>query len=60
MGFVEFVVFVLPQWAVGALNLYWIIRLGVRHGTLDACRIDRVDERIARIQADTGRSGDLQ
>ncbi|MBC2934480.1 hypothetical protein [Nocardioides sp. zg-1228] len=39
-------------WTFPAAVLYWIIRLGVRHGTLDAYRIDRTDQRIAAMQAD--------
>ena len=46
-------VFVVIMWGLTALATYWIIRLAVRHGTLDAYRIDRVDQRIARMQADT-------
>jgi hypothetical protein len=42
------VLFVL-MYGVAALALYWVIRLGVRHGTLDAYRIDRVDQRIAQM-----------
>lgn len=50
MGMVELLVFVLPMYALAAFVLYWIIRLGVRHGTLDAYRIDRVDQRFARMK----------
>jgi hypothetical protein len=46
------IVFVLLTWAVAAFVVYWVIRLGVRHGTLDAYRIDRVDQRIAAMGAD--------
>ncbi len=52
VGGLEMLVFVLPMWALTAFVMYWIIRLGVRHGTLDAYRIDRVDQRIARMQSD--------
>ena len=47
-------VFVVLMYALAALVLYWIIRLAVRHGTLDAYRTDRVDRRIAAMQADIG------
>ena len=46
------VIFVLLTWAVAAFVVYWVIRLAVRHGTLDAYRIDRVDRRIAAMEAD--------
>lgn len=46
------ILFVVVPYALALLALCWIIRLGVRHGTLDAYRIDRVDQRIARMQAD--------
>ncbi|MDR7254523.1 hypothetical protein J2X46_003516 [Nocardioides sp. BE266] len=48
--------FVLPVYGALVFGAYWIIRLGVRHGTLDAYRIDRTDQRIARMQADTQRT----
>jgi hypothetical protein len=51
VGIVEGLVFVLPMWALSAAVLYWIIRLAVRHGTLDAYRIDRTDQRIAAMNA---------
>lgn len=57
IGLVELLVFVLPMWVVAALVVYWIIRLAVRHGTLDAYRIDRTDRRIAEMQADMRRRG---
>lgn len=50
VGFLELVVLVIPLYALAAFVLYWVIRLGVRHGTLDAYRIDRVDQRIARTE----------
>lgn len=31
------------------LLAYWVIRVGVRHGTLDAYRIDREDQRFAEL-----------
>ena len=43
------------MWGLAFLVLYWIIRLGVRHGTVDARRIDRTDQRIAAMQADPER-----
>jgi hypothetical protein len=46
------VIVVLVMWVVPAFIVYWIIRLGVRHGTLDAYRIDRTDQRIAAMKAD--------
>ena len=55
VGVVEFLVLVLPLWVLSAAVLYCIIRLAVRHGTLDAYRIDRVDQRIERMQAAEGR-----
>ena len=55
VGVVEFLVLVLPLWVLSAAVLYWIIRLAVRHGTLDAYRIDRVDQRIGRMKAAEGR-----
>ena len=58
-GVVELLVFVLPVWLLAAAVLYWIIRLAVRHGTLDAYRIDRVDQRIGRMQAAKRSSDDL-
>jgi hypothetical protein len=58
IGFVELLVLVLPVWCFAAFVAYWIIRLGVRHGTLDAYRIDRTDQRIADMKAATrGREG---
>jgi hypothetical protein len=54
VGGVEVIV-VLVMWVVPAIIVYWIIRLGVRHGTLDAYRIDRTDQRIAAMKADTQR-----
>jgi hypothetical protein len=62
IGFAELLIFFVPMWALAALVVYWIIRLAVRHGTLDAYRIDRTDRRIAEMQAATrhrdGVSGD--
>ena len=55
MDAVGLLLFVVPMWAVAGFVVYWIIRLGVRHGTLDAYRIDRTDQRIARMQDDLGR-----
>ena len=55
VGWVELLVFVVPMWAVAGLAVYWIIRLGVRHGTLDAYRIDRTDQRIAAMEEDLRR-----
>lgn len=58
IGFVELLVFFVPMWAFAALVVYWVIRLAVRHGTLDAYRIDRTDRRIAEMKAATsGRDG---
>lgn len=54
-GLEAMLLFVVPMWAFGLFVLYWIIRLAVRHGTLDAYRVDRVDQRIATMQADRGR-----
>jgi hypothetical protein len=54
IGFVELLVFVLPVWCFAAFVAYWIIRLGVRHGTLDAYRIDRTDQRIADMKLPRG------
>jgi hypothetical protein len=48
--------FVLPVYGALLLGAYWIIRLAVRHGTLDAYRIDRTDQRIAAMKADTPRA----
>lgn len=56
VGVVELVVLVLPLWVLSAVAVYWIVRLAVRHGTLDAYRIDRVDRRIERMQADRASS----
>lgn len=55
VGLVELLVFVVPMWAVSGFVVYWIIRLGVRHGTLDAYRIDRTDQRIATMKDDLRR-----
>jgi hypothetical protein len=55
IGLAELLIFVVPVWAFAALVVYWLIRLGVRHGTLDAYRIDRTDRRIAEMQAATRR-----
>ena len=52
---VGLLVFVMPMWVAAAVATYWIIRLGVRHGTLDAYRIDRTDQRIAAMQGDLSR-----
>lgn len=56
IGGVEMVI-MLVLWIIPAVALYWIIRLAVRHGTLDAYRIDRVDHRIARMQANQRAGG---
>jgi hypothetical protein len=45
IGEIELLVVVL---GVPAL-VYWVIRVGVRHGTLDAYRIDREDQRFAEL-----------
>lgn len=55
VGFAELLIFFVPMWALAAFIVYWIIRLAVRHGTLDAYRIDRTDRRIAEMQAATRR-----
>jgi hypothetical protein len=55
IGFAELLIFFVPMWALAALVVYWIIRLAVRHGTLDAYRIDRTDRRIADMKAATRR-----
>ena len=55
MDAVGLLVFVVPMWAIAGFILYWIIRLGVRHGNLDAYRIDRTDQRIASMQVDLRR-----
>ena len=47
--------FVVPMWAFAGFVAYWIIRLGVRHGTLDAFRSDRTDQRIAAMTYDPRR-----
>lgn len=52
IGFGEFALLVLPLWLLFAFVVYWVIRLGVRHGTLDAYRIDRTDQRIAAMRAE--------
>jgi hypothetical protein len=52
IGGLEMLLFVGPMWALTAFAIYWIIRLGVRHGTLDAYRIDRTDQRFARLHAE--------
>ena len=50
VGLVELLLVVVPMWAVAGFVAYWIIRLGVRHGNLDAYRIDRTDQRIAAMR----------
>lgn len=55
LGLVELLVFFVPTWGVAGFVVYWIIRLGVRHGTLDAYRIDRTDRRIVTMQDDLRR-----
>jgi hypothetical protein len=55
IGSAQLLMFVVPVWALAALVVYWIIRLAVRHGTLDAYRIDRTDRRIADMKAVTRR-----
>ena len=55
-GVVPFIFYGLV-YALAALVLYWVIRLAVRHGTLDAYRIDRTDQRIAAMKADIRRRG---
>ena len=47
--------FVVPMWAAAGVVVYWIIRLGVRHGTLDAYRIARTDQGIAAMKDDLRR-----
>ena len=37
-------------------GVYWVIRLGVRHGTLDAVRQDRVEEERRRARPTVARS----
>lgn len=54
IGLFELLLFFVPILAA-AFVAYWVIRLAVRHGTLDAYRIDRVDQRIAGTTATTGR-----
>ncbi|MDZ5662232.1 hypothetical protein SFC79_10690 [Nocardioides sp. S-58] len=54
-GLVELLIFVVPMWAVFGFVVYWIIRLAVRHGMLDAYRIDRTDQRIATMKNDLRR-----
>src|SRR5687768_10096066 len=44
-------IYVLLTYALAALVVCWIIRHALRHGTLDACRLDRVDQRIADMRA---------
>lgn len=51
IGLTELLLFFVPVWGLTAFVCYWIIRLAVRHGTLDAYRIDRVDQRIAEMSA---------
>ena len=51
IGAYELIVFVL-FYGVALFALYWLIRLAIRHGTLDAYRIDRTDRRIAAMQDD--------
>jgi hypothetical protein len=48
---------VLLMYVLAALAFYWVIRLGVRHGTLDAYRIDRTDQRIGRMRSDEAYRG---
>ena len=55
VGLTELLLFVVPAWGLTAFVCYWVIRLAVRHGTLDAYRIDRVDQRIAERTAAMGR-----
>ncbi|RYC10888.1 hypothetical protein [Nocardioides zhouii] len=55
IGLFELLVFSVPI-LVTLTVAYWVIRLAVRHGTLDAYRIDRVDQRIAGMQAATRRT----
>ena len=50
IGLVELLAFFVPILALLSVA-YWVIRLAVRHGTLDAYRIDRLDQRIARMKA---------
>lgn len=51
IGLTELLLVVVPVWGLTAFVCYWIIRLAVRHGTLDAYRIDRVDQPIAEMSA---------
>jgi MFS superfamily sulfate permease-like transporter len=51
IGFAELLIFFVPMWALAALVVYWVVRLAVRHGTLDAYRLDRTDRRIAEMPA---------
>lgn len=55
VGWAGLLFFVVPMWVVAGLVVYWIVRLGVRHGTLDAYRIDRTDQRIATMKDDLRR-----
>ncbi|QIK74641.1 hypothetical protein [Nocardioides piscis] len=52
VGLAGLLFLVLPMWGVAGFAAYWIIRLGVRHGNLDAYRIDRADRRIATMKND--------
>ena len=43
-------------WVLVAWGVYWVIRLGVRHGTLDAVRQDRFEEERRRARPTVTRS----
>lgn len=54
-GLPSLLLFAVPVYGLAVLVFYWVIRLAVRHGTLDAYRVDRTDQRIALMTADERR-----
>jgi hypothetical protein len=49
IGFAELLLVMVPVWGFAAFVGYWVIRLAVRNGTLDAYRIDRTAQRTASV-----------
>lgn len=56
MGSLEALFVLAVLWVLIAWGVYWVIRLGVRHGTLDAVRQDRLEEERRRDRPTVPRS----
>ena len=56
IGSLEALFILAALWVLIAWGAYWVIRLGVRHGTLDAVRQDRLEEERRRARPTVPRS----